>query len=100
MKSAMAIQCVPHTDRPREEVYRIVDKAIEVLDKSGLNYTVGPMETVVEGPLDTLIELAKAAHQAVLDQGVGRVSTHIKLVSGAELGSSEEKVAKYRAQGH
>ena len=100
MKSAMAIQCVPLVERPRNEVYALVDAAIAAIDRSGLSYTVHPMETVVEGPLEQLLKVAEEAHRAVLEAGAGRVMTHIKLISSPELGSSEEKVAKYRAKGH
>lgn len=100
MKSAIAIQCLPATALGREEAYRLVDKAIAVIEASGLPYMVCPFETVIEGPLDRLMEVAKNAHLAILEAGSPSVSTYIKLVSGEELGSSEEKVGKYRAQGH
>lgn len=100
MKSAMAIQCLPLVGGTREEVYALVDKAIAAIDRSGLPYTVGPMETVVEGPLEQLLEVAKQAHLAVLEAGAGKVATYIKLISGDDIGSSEEKVRKYREQGH
>src|SRR5690554_5205274 len=85
MKASMAIQCIPSGERPREEAFAMVDAAIAVIDKSGLPYTVGPMETVVEGPFEKLVELAKEAHQAVHAAGAARVSSYIKLVSGENL---------------
>jgi len=98
--SALAIQCLPKTDGGRQEVYRMVDAAIAVIDASGLPYTVGPFETVVEGPLGRLMELAQQAHLAVLAAGSPSVSTYIKLVSGDDIGSSAEKTGKYRERGH
>lgn len=100
VKSAMAIQCLPLVEGGKETTYALVDAAIEAIDASGLPYTVGPFETVVEGPLEELIEVAKRAHRAVLDRGAGKVFTYIKLASGEELGSSEEKIRKYRERGH
>jgi uncharacterized protein YqgV (UPF0045/DUF77 family) len=48
-----------------EDVYHVVDKAIEVIQASGVKYEVGPLETTLEGDdLDELIEVAKAAHRA------------------------------------
>jgi uncharacterized protein YqgV (UPF0045/DUF77 family) len=58
----VAIQVLPL----HEDVYRIVDRAIGVIAESGVKYEVGPMETVMEGPLDTLLEVAKQAHLACL----------------------------------
>ena len=99
MKSALAIQCLPQGLSGKEHVYAAVDRAIAVLDASGLPYTVGPFETVVEGPLDQLFAVAQAAHRAVIEAAPG-VATYMKLFSTPDLGSSEEKTGKYRAKGH
>ncbi len=100
MRSAMAIQCLPMTGGGKEEVYGLVDAAIAVIERSGLPYTVGPFETTVEGDLAELVALALAAHQAVLAAGAPAIISYIKLASGPELGTTEEKVRKYREHGH
>jgi uncharacterized protein YqgV (UPF0045/DUF77 family) len=99
-KSALAIQCIPMGEGEKNEVYSLVDRAIAVIEASGLPFTVGPFETVVEGPLERLVILAGEAHAALLEAGAGRAATYIKLWSGAALGSSEEKVGKFRKKGH
>jgi uncharacterized protein (TIGR00106 family) len=81
-----------------EDVYPVVDRAIEVIAASGVKYEVGPMETVMEGPLDDLLEVAKAAHRACFEAGAARVVTIIKIGDAAGGTSIEEKVAKYRSQ--
>lgn len=96
MPSAMSIQVLPFKDAPKSEVYALVDQAIAVIQASGLRYMVGPFETTVEGELDELLNVAKAAHQAVIDAGCGRVFTYIKLATAPDLGTSEEKVEKFR----
>jgi len=102
MHTAMAIQCLPLSASDRADAFRLVDKAISVINASGLSYTVGPFETVVEGPLNQLFRVAEAAHYAILDGEKAKrgVATYIKVFSGDELGSSEEKTSKYREQGH
>lgn len=100
MKSALAIQCLPQGTPGKAETYRLVDRALEVLDASGLPYTVGGFETVVEGPLDQLFAVAQAMHQAVLDAGSPGIATYLKVFSSPDLGSTEEKTGKYRARGH
>ena len=50
----------------------------KLIDKSGLDYRVGPMGTVVEGDWDRIMLLAKQCHQAVLGS-VGRVMTTIRI---------------------
>jgi len=80
-----------------EDVYSVVDKAIEVIKASGVKYEVGPLETTLEGDdLDRLIEVAKAAHRACFEAGAGRVVTIIKIAEALEGTSIEQKVAKYR----
>ena len=100
IKSALAIQCLPMGILEREKIWGIVDKAIAAIDASGLSYTVGPFETVIEGPLNRLLEVAAAAHTALLDAGAPSAATYMKLWSGQGIGSSEEKTGKYRASGH
>lgn len=100
MKSALAIQCLPLSASDKDEAYRLVDRAIEIIEGSGLPFTVGPFETVVEGDAETLFELAKNAHLALIREGSPSVATYMKVFSGPELGSTEEKVGKYRARGH
>jgi uncharacterized protein YqgV (UPF0045/DUF77 family) len=100
MKSALAIQCLPKTDGDRHEAYRLVDAAIAVIAESGLPYMVCPFETVIEGPLDRVFEVARLAHEAILAAGSPCVSSYIKVVTGEDIGSSEEKIGKYRASGH
>ena len=100
MKSALAIQCLPLVQAGKKEIYGMVDKAIAVIEESGLPYTVGPMETVIEGPIEQLLEIAGRAHQAVVDAGSPGVASYLKLFSSPDLGSSEEKTQKYRQTGH
>jgi uncharacterized protein (TIGR00106 family) len=80
-----------------EDVYPIVDKAIEAIKVSGVKYEVGPLETVLEGDdLDKLLEVAKSAHRACFKAGAVKVVTIIKVLDALEGTSIEEKVGKYR----
>jgi len=80
-----------------ENVYDVVDKAIEIIQESGVKYEVGPMETTMEGDnLDKMLEVAKAAHLACFKAGAGRVVTIIKIADALEGTSIEAKVGKYR----
>jgi uncharacterized protein YqgV (UPF0045/DUF77 family) len=100
LRSALAIQCLPMGMAENKAVYAAVDQAIAAIGASGLRYTVGPFETVIEGPLDQVYAAALAAHKALLAGGVGTAASYIKLWSGADLGSSAEKTDKYRSAGH
>ena len=50
----------------------------KVIDRSGLDYRVGPMGTVVEGDWDQVMTLAKQCHQAALAASM-RVMTTIRI---------------------
>ena len=80
------------------EVYPIVDRAIEVIQASGLNYAVGPMGTTVEGDLDSCMEVAKAAHRACFVNGVERVVTIIKVGESTGGTTIEGLVSKFREE--
>jgi uncharacterized protein (TIGR00106 family) len=88
----VAVQVLPLV----EDVFPVVDKAIQAIAESGVKYEVGPMETVLEGPLDRLLEVAKAAHLACFAAGADRVITFIKIADQKGGTTIDEKVAKYR----
>ena len=80
-----------------ENIYPVVDKAIEAIQSSGVKYVVGPLETTLEGDdLDQLLEVAKSAHRACFEAGAGKVVTIIKIADALEGTTIEEKVGKYR----
>ena len=49
-----------------------------LIDRSGLDYRVGPMGTVVEGEWDPVMQLAKRCHEALL-RSSDRVMTTIRI---------------------
>jgi uncharacterized protein (TIGR00106 family) len=88
----VSVQVLPLHPDP----YPVVDRAIAVIQAAGVKYEVGPMETTMEGDLDTLLEIAKAAHRACFGSGVEKVVTIIKIADAVGGTSIEEKVSKYR----
>ena len=90
----VGVQVLPLVDN----VYAVVDKAIEAIQASGVKFEVGPLETTLEGDnLDQLIEVAKSAHRACFKAGARKVVTIIKIADALEGTSIEEKVGKYRS---
>ncbi|MEQ9467983.1 MAG: thiamine-binding protein [Ekhidna sp.] len=73
----LAIQVVPLTRD--DKVYEKIDAAIEVIQNSGVEYVITPMETVMKGPYDKLQEVARAAQQAVIDAGCEEMLVNIKM---------------------
>lgn len=88
----VSFEVIPLCDDP----YPVVDKAIEVVQRSGVKYEVGPHETTMEGELDWLLEIVKAGHRACFEAGAERVITFVKIVDAVEGTTIAEKVAKYR----
>ncbi|MGG4489806.1 MTH1187 family thiamine-binding protein [Metabacillus idriensis] len=91
----LAFQVLPKSSEGN--TYEIVDKAIEVVQQSGVKYEVGAMETVMEGELDELIEIVKQAQDACISAGATEVMTHMKIhyrpIEGVTM---DEKLKKYR----
>jgi uncharacterized protein (TIGR00106 family) len=56
----------------------LLAEVAKLIDKSGLDYRVGPMGTVIEGDWDRVMVLAKQCHQAILASS-SRVMTTIRI---------------------
>lgn len=80
-----------------EDPFPVVDRAIEVVQKSGVTHEVGPHETTMEGDLDQLIEIVKAGHRACFEAGAAHVVTFVKIVESIHGSTIAEKVSKFRA---
>ena len=59
-------------------VSKYVARCLEIVDRSGLDYRLNPMGTVVEGPFDQVLALVAQCHKAVA-KDCERVSTIIKI---------------------
>ncbi len=88
----VAVECIPLCDDP----YPVVDAAIAVIAASGVTYQVTPMETVMQGELDKLVEVVKAAHRRCLEAGADKVLTIVKISDAAGGSTIDDKMAKYR----
>lgn len=88
----VAVQVLPLVS----DAYPVVDHAIAAIAATGVTYEVGPMETVMEGPLDALLEAARAAHLACFEAGAEHVVTIIKIGDSVRGTTIADKVSKYR----
>ncbi|MGC4377054.1 thiamine-binding protein [Fictibacillus sp. Mic-4] len=77
--------------------YEVVDKAIEVVQASGVKYEVGAMETVMEGEMDHLLNIVKEAQEACIKAGALDVLTTINIHYRPEGVTMDEKIKKYRS---
>ncbi|KYH28663.1 thiamine-binding protein [Clostridium colicanis] len=90
----VSIQVLPVVDE--ERIYPVVDKVIEYIDSCGVKYEVGPMETTMEGDLDTLLEIVKKAQDICIEEGAARVISVVKIDYKKEGVTMDEKTYKYR----
>lgn len=61
-----------------ESVSKYVSRSLEIIDKSGLEYRVNPMGTVIEGGWDEVFAVVKKCFKR-MSKDCGRVSTSIKI---------------------
>lgn len=89
----VAIQIVPIS---KGHPYPIIDNAIAVIEKSGVEYRVGAMETVMQGDYKKLMSIVQEAQEACLEAGAEEVVVTIK-VHARKNGDVtwEEKLEKY-----
>lgn len=90
----LSLKIQPHVEP--EALYPTIDRVIAHIKASGLAHIVGPMETSIEGEIDELLALVKAAHQICLDAGADRVSAVITTDLKRAPLSFDEKLAPYR----
>lgn len=73
----LGIQIVPKS--ATMDSYKLVDEAIAVIAASGVKYEVNPFETVMEGPEEQLMAVAKKAQQAVIDAGAEEILVYYRM---------------------
>lgn len=56
-----------------------VKKALARVEQSGLKYEIGAMSTTIEGDFDAIIDVIRDARQTIIDAGIDRVITSIKI---------------------
>lgn len=90
----LAIQVLPKVKNG--DAYGVVDKAIEVIQKSGVKYRVCPFETVMEGPYERLMQIADEAQKACFAAGAEEVLVNMKIQRRPHGDVTiEEKTGKY-----
>ncbi|MEA4828130.1 thiamine-binding protein [Clostridium sp. JNZ J1-5] len=90
----VSLQVLPVVEE--KDIYPVVDKVIEYIESCGVKYEVGPMETTMEGELDTLLEIVKKAQDICVREGAARVISIVKIDYKPEGVTMNEKVYKYK----
>ncbi|MEW9105814.1 MTH1187 family thiamine-binding protein [Paenibacillus sp.] len=93
--SLVSIQIVPKT-KNGEDVIPYVDRAIEVIQASGVKYQVNPLETTMEGELSELFRIIEDMNKAMIEMGSNNVLCQIKIVYKPSGITMDELTVKYR----
>lgn len=76
---------------------KIIDQVIKMIKQSGISYEVGPMETTMEGDLETLFQIVKKAQYLCIKEGAENVFTNVKIIYNPKgILTIEQKVKKHR----
>lgn len=93
-KINLALQVLPRS--ATKDSYALVDKAIQIIEQSGVTYKVCPFETVLEGYYDELMEIVKKVHEQCYASGTETMMTYIKIQSSASRDVTiQDKMEKY-----
>lgn len=79
-----------------DEMYKVVDKCIELIENSGLKCEIGANSTTVEGPIDEVFELAKKVHTLPFELNCERVITIFRIDQKQGGISIDEKLRNHR----
>lgn len=93
MQINAAIQLLPLITSQNK--YVIIDKAIELIQQSGLQYKVCPFETVVEGSSEAVYALIEKIQKQTLLAGCDELLINIKIHAANRPLSFSEKLEKY-----
>lgn len=91
----LSIQVIPKTSAGEDNI-PYIDKAIEVIQHSGVKYQVNPLETTMEGELDNLLDIVKEMHATLTGAGIASVISQIKIAHNPDGISMDKLTRKYR----
>ena len=96
LNANVAIQVLPSVLED-EEIVRIVDEVIAYIKSTGLNCSVGPFETTIEGDYDELMDIVKECQHITVKAGAPYVAAYIKVVYKPEgdVLTIEKKITKH-----
>lgn len=99
MNASIAIQVLPDT-RDEDKLIRIVDEVIAYIKSTGLNCSVGPFETTIEGDYDQLMDIVKECQKVAVNAGAKSVSAYVKVVYKPEgdVLTIEKKITKHHQE--
>lgn len=93
--SLVSIQIIPKT-KNGEDTIPFVDRAIEVIQQSGVKYQVNPLETTMEGELSELMSIIERMNEAVMKMGCISIISQVKICYKPDGITMDGLTEKYR----
>ncbi len=90
----LSLQIIPRTGSHSQDI-ALVDRAIALIDRSGVKYRVGPLETTMEGDLAALLDLVREVNEAIMAHGSAGVLSQIKILYDPNGASMDRLTTKY-----
>lgn len=91
----VSIQIIPKTPGG-EDVIPYVDRAIEVIQQSGIKYEVHPLETTMEGDLEQCMTIIQRMNEAMTEMNCPSVISQVKIYFNPAGASMDVLTEKYR----
>lgn len=93
----VSIQIIPRTPNG-ENIIPYVDRAIAIIDQSGVPYRVGPLETTMEGELPQLLKIIEQMNEEMVKMGAASILSQVKILHQPDGISISELTQKYDEQ--
>ena len=90
----MSVQIISKTANG-EDVILYVDEAIQVIDDSGLEYRVGPLETTVQGEMNECLILIQKLNERMVELEIPSTISQVKFYHVPEGITIETLTGKY-----
>ncbi|RBA04374.1 thiamine-binding protein [Staphylococcus arlettae] len=90
----MSVQIIPKTPNG-VDVISYVDEAIKVIDDSGLDYRVGPLDTTVQGDMNECLILLQKLNDRMVELEVPSIISQVKFYHAPEGITIETLTGKY-----
>ncbi|WP_310831138.1 thiamine-binding protein [Paenibacillus pedocola] len=91
----LSIQVIPKTPNGEDSI-PYVDRAIEVIQKSGVKHQVNALDTTMEGEITELLEVVRQMHEALVEAGSPSIISQIKIAHNPNGISMDKLTEKYR----
>jgi uncharacterized protein YqgV (UPF0045/DUF77 family) len=89
-----SVTCEAPEGMSQEDVVRL---ALEPVVRLGLKHEVEPLGTTVEGELRAVLEAVEEAHELLVANGVGRLTTSLRIEDKRGGTSIDDKLEGFRA---